>query len=198
MAVAVALAAATIPAGAINLSITPADIERALTIARDQERARERFHTSYIVTVTDPFVERIEIVTEYRRVVLLAEDRIRKGDRAFAYSGRLAANALEPWRNRVSVIVRLRFHPHNAYVDVPRLEVSVDGPNADLALIGVLKEPVLALIDPANPGGQVPILGAVAEGVFDAKLIGQTRRLVTVFMDGKVLIRQQVDFAAVE
>lgn len=195
---AAACAAAIVPAGAINLSVTPADIERALTIARDQDRARERFHAPYIVTVNDPFVERIEIVTEYRRVVLLAEDRIRKGDRAFAYSGRLAANALEPWRNRVSVLARLRFHPHNAYVDVPRVEVSADGPNADLALIGVLKEPILALPDPNNLGGQVPVLGAVAEGVFDAKLIGQTRRMITVRMDGKVLITRQLDFAAVE
>ena len=195
---AVAFATAIVPASAINLSITTADIERGLTIARDQDRARERFHLAYITNINDPFVERIEIVTEYRRVVIIAEDHIRKGDRAFAYSARLAANAVEPWRNRVAVMARLRFHPHNAYVDIPRVDMSVDGPNADAAKIGVLKEPVLAMVDPANPGAQVPLLGAVVEGVFEAKLIGQTRRTVTVYMDGKVLIRQQVDFAAVE
>jgi hypothetical protein len=196
--VAVTAVAAITPARAINLSLTSSDIERALTVARDQDRARERFHTAYVLIVDDPFVERIEIVTEYRRVVTLAEDHIRRGDRAFAYSGRLAAIALEPWRNRVSVLARLRFHPHNAYVDVPRVEVSVDGPNADLALIGVLKEPIFSMADPANPGSGVGILGAVAEGVFDAKLIGQTRRTVTVRMDGKVLITRQLDFGAVE
>jgi hypothetical protein len=193
-----ALAAAVTPAGAINLAITPADIERALTIARDRDVIREKFHTPYVLEITDPFVERLEIVTEYRRVVMIAEDHIRKGDRAFAYSSRLAGHALEPWRNRVAVVARLRFHPHNAYVDVPRMEMSVDGPNADLALIGVLKEPLLAMPDPRNLGAQVPILGAVAEGVFDAKLIGQTRRTVTVKMDGKVLINRQLDFGAVE
>ena len=195
---AVALAAAITPLGAINLSISTADVERALTIARDRDPVRERFHAPYITTVDDPFVERLEIVSEYRRVVMLAEDRIRKGDRAFAYSSRLAIIALEPWRNRVSVLARLRFHPHNAYVDVPDVSVTVDGRDADLALIGVVKEPLLALPDPRNLGAQVPILGAIAEGVFDAKLIGQTRRTVTVKMDGKLLITRQLDFAAVE
>lgn len=195
---AVALVTAIAPVRAINLSITTADIERALTIARDQDRARERFHVPYIVKVNDPFVEQLEIISEFRRVVLLAEDRVRKGDRAFAYSARLAANALEPWQNRVSVIARLRFHPHNAYVDVPRVDMSVDGPNAEEAKIGVLKEPILSLPDPNNLGGQVPVLGAVVEGVFDAKLIGQTRRYVTVYMDGKVLLTRQLDFSSIE
>jgi hypothetical protein len=196
--VAVALVTAITPARAINLSITTADIERALTIARDQDRARERFHAAYIVNITDPFVERLEIISEFRRVVLLAEDRIRKGDRAFAYSSRLAAIALDPWHDRVAVAVRLRFHPHNAYVDVPDITMTLDGPNAERAFVGILKEPVLAMSDPRNPAGGVPVLGAVAEAVFEATLIGQTRRHVNVAMDGKVLITRQLDFAAVE
>jgi hypothetical protein len=195
---AVAFAAAITPVRAINLAITTADIERALTIARDRDTVRERFHAPYIVKIDDPFVEQLEIISEFRRVVLLAEDRIRKGDRAFAYSSRLAAIAVDPWHHRVAVTARLRFHPHNAYVDVPRVDMSVDGPNAEVAKIGVLKEPTLALLDPTFPGAPVPILGAVVEGVFDAKLIGQTRRYVTVYMDGKVLLTRQLDFGSVE
>lgn len=198
LVVAVALATAIAPARAINLSITTADIERALTIARDRDTVRERFHAPYIVKVNDPFVEQLEIISEYRRVVLLAEDRIRKGDRAFAYSSRLAALALEPWNNRVAVTARLRFHPHNAYVDVPDIKMTLDGPNADRAFIGILKEPLLALSDPANPGAHIPVLGAVAEAVFEASLIGQTRRSVAVLLDAKPLIIRQLDFSAVE
>ena len=156
------------PLDAINLSLSPADIERALTIARDQDRVRERFHAAYITPINDPFVEWIEIVSEFRRVVVIAEDRIAKGDRAFAYSARLAGDAASIWKNRVSVKARLRFHPHNVYVDVPDVDISVDGPDAEAARIGVLKEPVLSFAEPGMPAG---VIGAVAEGVFDAKLI---------------------------
>ena len=192
---AVLVVTAITPVRAINLALSNADVERALVVARDQDRIRERFHAAYIINLDDPFVQSLEIISEYRRVVLLAEERINKGDRAFAYSSRLAGDALAPWRNRVAVRARLRFHPHNAYVDVPTIEMSVDGPDARLALIGVLKEPIHALADPGQPAS---IAGAVADGVFDAKLIGQTRRTVTVKMDGKVLITRQLDFAAVE
>jgi hypothetical protein len=106
-------------------------------------------------------------------------------------------DAASTWKNRVSVKARLRFHPQNVYADLPKLEVSVDGPNADLALIGVLKEPVMSFGPPDSPGSS-SLIGAVAEGVFDAKLIGQTRRTVTIRMDGKVLITRTLDFSAVE
>jgi hypothetical protein len=193
--VAVLVVAAITPLPAITLSIGPADIERALVVARDQDRTRERFHAAYIVTVDDPFVQSLEIISEYRRIVLLAEERMSKGDRAFSYSSRLAGEALTPWRNRVAVRARLRFHPHNAYVVVPKIEMSVDGPNADLALIGVTSEPVYGF---AERGKQAPIAAAIADGVFEAKLIGQTKRTVTVKMDGKVLIARQLDFGSVE
>ena len=186
---------ATIPLSAIKLELSPSDIERAISIARDQDRVRERFHAPYITPINDPFVEWLEIVTEFRRHVIVAEDRINKGDRAFAYSARLVGDAASMWKNRVSVKARLRFHPHNAYVDIPKLDVSVDGPNADLALIGVLKEPVFSFSEPNQP---TSIIGAMAEGVFDATVIGQTRRTVTVRMDGKVLITRVLDFAVVE
>jgi hypothetical protein len=189
---------AATPLDAINLALTTQDIERAIVIGRDREAVRERFHAPYIHTVNHAFVHSLEIISEFRRVVLLAEDQISKGNRAFAYSARLAEDALKPWRNRVAVRVRLRFHPQNNYVDVPVIEIDVDGPNADTALIGVVKEPVLALSDPRKPGAHVPVLGAVAEGVFDAKLIGQTRRTVSVHLDGKPLITRLLDFSVVE
>jgi hypothetical protein len=60
----------------------------------------------------------------------------------------------------------------------------------------VLKEPQFALI--STPGEQAALVGATAEGVFDAALIGQTQRTVTLKMDGKVLITALLDFRAIE
>lgn len=187
---------ALVPAGAINLQLTTADIERALTVARDREGARARFHAPYITSLNTPTVQSIEIISEFRRVVLLAEEHILKGDRGFASSSRIAGDAVKPWTNRVSVVARLRFHPLNTYVTVPNIEIVLDGPNANAAFVGVLKEPQYALT--SKPGEQAAIIGAVAEGVFEAALIGQTQRTVTVRLDGKELVTTRLDFRAIE
>jgi hypothetical protein len=196
LTVAAVVFAAIVPLHAINLAVTTADIDRALVIARGRDAERARFHAPYIVTLKDPTVQSIEIITEFRRIVLLAEDHILKGDRGFAYSTRIAQAGAATWKNRVSVVARLRFHPMNTYVDIPKIEISLDGPNADRAFIGLLKEPLFAL--GGGPGEPVPILGAVAEGVFEAGLIGQTQRTATVKLDGKTLITRLLDFSSIE
>ncbi len=167
---------------AIDLDVTPQDIERALAIARSREVERARFHAPYIRRLNTTFIESVEVVSEYRRVVLLAEDRARKGDRMFGYSVTLAQQAVATWHRRLSIIARLRFHPQNTFVGVPPVDIVLSG--RDGARIGVLKEPVLAL--PSNqPGERQTVLGAVVEGVFDAALVPAGVREFTIVLDGK-------------
>lgn len=196
--VALLTASVVLPAHAIKVNVSALDVERALDISRGRDAERAQFHAPYIKTFDDPFVERVEIVTEFRRIVLLCEEHIKKGDRGFAYSSRIAAEAVRPWNRRVSIVARLRFHPQNNYVDVPPVEVTLDGPNADTALIGVSKDPVLGFTSADKPTAAAPILGAVVEGVFDAALIGQTERSVTIKLAGKQLLTTRLNFAGVE
>lgn len=189
------IVAVVAPIAAVDLDVTAADIERALSVARSQDSERARFHAPYIKTLNTPFVEKVEVVTEYRRVVLMAEERARKGDRMFGYSVSLATQAVGPWKRRLSIVVRLRFHPQNNYVDVPAVDVSLDG-NAE-ALIGVLKEPVLALPS-KTPGDRLTVLGAVVEGVFDAAAVGQGMREFAIRMDGRELTRVRFELSALD
>lgn len=197
VAVVVLLLALGGSASAINLAMTAADIERALIIGRDREPERARFHAAYISRVNTPFVQTVELITEFRRVVLLAEERLQKGDRGFAYSSRLVAEALAPWKNRVAVRAQLRFHPQNTYADLPVIALALDGPNAAQALVSFKKDPITALAT-GEPGERIPIAGAYAEALFDASLIGQTRRTVTVKIDGKDVGTVNLDFTRVE
>jgi hypothetical protein len=192
----VAVFACAAPVSAINLQLTASDIDRALTTARGTERERTRFHAPYIQHLDTPTVQSIEVISEFRRVVMIAEDHILRGDRGFAFSPRLAAQAVQPWNNRVAVLARIRFHPLNTYVTLPGIEVSLDGPNADAALIGVRKEPIYGFV--SSPDEQASLLGAIAEGVFDAALIGQSERNAIVRLDGKELVVVRLDFSAVE
>ena len=190
--VAVVLSAAA--SGAMKIDLGPGDVGRALEIARSRESDRAKFHAAYIQKVDAPFVESVELVTEFRRVVLLAEERAAKGDRLFGYSITSASDALNVWRRRLSVIARVRFHPQNNYVTVPPVNIAADG--HDGSLIGVQREAVYAL--GARAEQAAPLFGAVVDGVFDALALGQGTREFIVSLDGKEFGRATFSLAAVE
>ena len=181
-------------APALILDLTREDVERALTIARATAGERERFHAPYIKTIDTAAVERVEVVSEYRRVVLLAEEHAVRGDRQFAYSTTRALQALAVWKGRVSIVARLRFHPQNTYIDVPEVTMIMEGHPG--ALVGVLRAPVH--VAPAAPGDRLPVLGAVVEGVFEAQAAGQAIREFVVALEGRELARVQFDFATLD
>jgi hypothetical protein len=186
---------ASAPAAAIDLDVTVQDLERALTIARDRDTERANFHAPYIRKINSSMIETVEVISEYRRGVLLAEDRARKGDRMFGYSSRLLQDALSPWKQRVSIVARLRFHPQNTYVNVPQAEIALQGDNA--ARVGTLKEPILSLPS-SNPADRVPILGAVVESVFDAVALAQGVHEFIIRVDSKEVGRVTFNLATLE
>jgi hypothetical protein len=194
MAIGVLLALAGLPATALKIDISLPDVEQALVIARSREHERAAFHAKYIQEINAPFLDRAEVVTELRRVVLLAEERAARGDRQFSYSTTRAIDALKVWRRRVSVIARVRFHPQNNYVNVPSVMLELEGNKA--ALIGVQRDPIYAF--PGRKGEFVPVLGALVEGVFEAEALGQAPREFVVSLDGKELARMTFNLAAID
>ena len=182
-------------ARAIDLDVTPQDVDRALAIARSPDRERAAFHAPYVRLLNIATVERVEVVSEFRRIVLTAEDRMLKGDRAFGYSVTQAQQANAPWKGRLSVIARLRFHPQNTYVAVPAADIVLLGQPADV--IGVLRDPILSLPS-AQPGDRSPILGAVVESVFDAPTVGQGVREFVIRLEGRELTRVTFDLGGLQ
>jgi len=106
---------------AIDIHLDQAAIEHAIDFGRQATReVRTAFHESYLAAPGDT-VRRISLVTEYRRIVLLMEEKRRLLDRN--YGVRQMAEALKPWRGLLEVVVELQFHPMNTYVGVPPVEV---------------------------------------------------------------------------
>jgi hypothetical protein len=184
----------TAPVMALRIDIPQADVERALTLARSTEAERKEFHARYIQQVNTPFVERAEIISELRRVVLMAEEAIARGDRFFAYSITRANDALQVFRRRVSIRAQVRFHPLNNYVSLPPVTMALVGNEA--ALIGIKRDPVYGFSN--KPGEAAPLMGAVIDASFEADALGQARREFVVLLDNKELGRFTFDFAAVE
>src|SRR5207253_9738725 len=114
-----AVAALAVMAGsadALLVSLDRADIRRALDLAQwprtDQDRAR--FHARYLVrvgsaAVGQTSVDTIETITEFRRMVIIAEELARPND-MFARGGRIqeAEEALRAYRGRLSVVAHLK------------------------------------------------------------------------------------------
>jgi hypothetical protein len=180
---------------AIDLDVTTQDVERALSIARDRDKDRARFHAPYIKKLDTAEVETVEVVSEFRRYVLSTEEHIRKGERKFSFSTALAQQALAPWKTRLAIIARLRFHPQNRYITVPAAEIVLVG--NDRALIGVLKDPIMGLSS-GRPNDGSPLMGAVVEGVFDAVVVGEGVREFVVHLEGREIARVTFDLTTLD
>ena len=189
--------------GALDVSLSQQDIERALAIARSPEAERARFHSRYRFAVNETTVTQVEVITEFRRVVIAGEDRLLKGDWMFTQGTRAAEAAVRPWHEQLAIVAQLRFNPLNTYVTVPKLDIMVGD--------SLSEEVVTPLAAHTTPQFSLPfpvvgkrgvttssLVGAVLETDFPASAIGQTKRRVSVLMEGKELARTTIDFASIE
>ena len=99
-----------------------AEIERAQQVARSRESEREQFHRRYVFDLKGDTVIQIEVITEFRRLVLTTEEHLRLGDQMFSRGVREAEAAMAPTRGLVTFRSKLRFHPLNTYADVPPVQ----------------------------------------------------------------------------
>jgi hypothetical protein len=181
---------------AVATVLTDKDIERALKLAQAREDHRARFHAPYIVRVNDATLEQVEVITEFRRYVLTVEEKLRMGNWLFAQGIRGAQEALKPWRGRLSLVARLRFHPQNTLIGIPPYEIAIGGP--DLAALKVERTPITALLSGKARDFNAPLMGATIEAVFDTALVGQTARPVTISLATRPVASVTIDFARLE
>lgn len=185
---------------ALNLALSEGDMERAQKIASGPESSRSRFHALYIQPVDDATVEQIEIITEFRRCVLVTEERLRLGDWMFSRGVRAVREALRPYRGRVSVAARLRFHPQNTFGSIPEIEAAIgaSGRQPVVAPLDVIRTRIDQVQTGLQPERAAPLMGALVETVFDAASVGDTVRPVSVLMNGRALALVSVDFSRFE
>ena len=183
----------TLGLAAIDLDLTPDDVDRALAIGRRTDAA---FHTPYVralETTTDAItVRQVEVVTAFRRLVLHAEARRRAAE--FLVSRADVAPILREYRNRVAIVATVRFHPQNVLTSPPPLVLAVrdpvlerDVPPLDSRLQAVTK-----------PGAPRPLLGATIETVFDAGLLATLDATIVVSHHGRELARTAIDFRTID
>jgi hypothetical protein len=191
VAIACVLVAET--AFSLDLDVTSADIEAVLKVARSEGDGRILFHQPYVFPVDHPVVERVEAITETRRLMLIAESRIAAGEPLFAQGLIPATEALKPWRRRVAIVAVLRFGPQGAFVTAPPVDIQLGAKPGELTRLDIKSESEFGLPS-RNPSDSLPVVGARAEALFDAVAVGQSVRTAIVRMQQEELVRVSIDF----
>ena len=200
-----ALAAAAIllvqaPIAAVTEVLTESDIAYALNIANGSEESRALFHAPYIIAVDNAAVEHLEVVTEFRRFVLAAEEQLKAGNwmvgrGGFDPKGRTFKDVLRPVTGQVSIRARLRFHPLNNYATLPPFDILLGEPT--LLAINATRTPHITLAT-GEPGTRDVISGATIEMFYNAPTIADRVLPVRMLSDGKELLRVSFDFSRVQ
>jgi len=177
--------------GALEVEMSDPAIQRALRLARfpGSDADRTRFHSRYILPVGGPTangvrLESIEIITEFRRMELIAEHHARINDLFGRSSLAEPRRELAPWRGKVYVAARVRLT--GTAIAVPSIRIAVDS------------LPLLGPAEVQNIDSGDAIVGAVVAVPFESRAVGQTVRTVTVTTDGHPLGQTRIDFRAID
>jgi hypothetical protein len=180
---------------ALVVSMSGNDMERALAIARARDTERQQFHKQYVFKLTDPAVTEIEVVTEFRRLVIIAEDHVFRGDWMFTRGLRAAEQALGSSRGMLTIRAQVRFNPLNTFIVSPDYALAVGTSAGTLVPVDTQLTPQFSTPFKNNRGKTITsLIGATLESTMPAEEIGQTSRLVAVTLDGKEVARVTVEF----
>jgi hypothetical protein len=185
---------------AVTEEMTDSDVAQAFTIANGSEANRALFHASYGVSVDDALVEHLDIVTEFRRFVLAAEEQLKAGNwvmarGGFDAKGRTVKDLLSPLKGQLSIRARLRFHPQNSYVALPAFDILLGEPT--LLAISALRAPHITRAT-GEPGTRDVFTGATIETFYNAPTINDRELPVRLLSEGRELARISVDFARLQ
>ncbi len=180
---------------AIDTDVDNDDFRRAVEIATSQKAVNAKFHAPYVLEVSHPVLERVEVVTELRRFVMASEAELALGHWGFARGGydakgQTLRDILRKWQGQTSIRLRARFHPLHAYPFLPMIDILVGEPS--YLAVDVRREAIMNGAEPPR------LTGEIVEAWFNARSIEGRLLPVRIVMDGKELTRFSVDFASVE
>jgi hypothetical protein len=165
----------------------------ALALGRTHDDALfEAFNKGYDLSPSGT-IERAEIITEFRRAVLIVREHAAQGD--YAFSEHDLAKALAPYTGLVTFVVQVRLHPLNILMGVPSYDLYVS--------TGLQSPPVASRVvkrEPVYPPGAAPGSQLVAvrlEASFPAAAIASAPdpRLIVTDEKGDVQWQARVDLS---
>jgi hypothetical protein len=167
-------------------------VDFALRVARGSTAERVSFHAGYRSVAADPGIDHVEVITELRRLVLLAE--IHAGPKGTGWrDARDASEALAPYRGRLTLEARVRFHPRQGYMSLPSLDVFLSGASTMQQALDVHVKP-LHNTGPVSLDGPMPIVGAEVEATFATPAVRGVHTLI-IHVDHVYLMLATIDLS---
>jgi hypothetical protein len=175
-------------------SLDASAVADAVRIGRSSPPDLDRFRASYRVSVDDPVIRSLEVVTPFRRLVELTEERVRLRDTA--WDEPRAAVAARDFDGRLDLVLQLQFSPSNTYRAVPRYSLIVYPRGGGAAILPLDTRSAARYLSgqPAPPG--TPILAAIVTSAFDQGRIDTASPvLVAILLDDREVRRVAVDLS---
>ncbi|HYX81892.1 MAG TPA: hypothetical protein VE714_05825 [Gemmatimonadales bacterium] len=126
----------------------PDAAREALNLGRTHDQGLyDAFNAGYRLTPSG-IVDSVEVVTEFRRAVLIVREHALQGE--YSFTANDLASALAPFRGTVTFIAQVRLHPLNTYAAPPAYDLYVR--------TGSQSKPVAAPAikrDPVYPPGSI-------------------------------------------
>ncbi len=195
---------------AFDLELSSDALSQALATGQTGiESLRSEFHRPYRLTIGQPPLDYVDVITPFRRVVLAAEARLLSGERPLGQREALATLAEHP--DQVDLRLELTFHPLNTFVGVPVYDVGLISirDQRPMPLRSVERVPRfgprVSGQTQASPtqgvglarGKTQPLLGGVIVATFDGSLLDREGSYeVLIDQDGKTLARARIDLSA--
>jgi hypothetical protein len=164
----------------------------ALALGRTRDDALfESFNKGYNLAVSD-IIESVEVITEFRRAVLLVRERTMQGD--YVVTDATVTRAMAPHLGQIGFIVQVRLPPFNTFIAPPSYDVYIStGPSTKpLGDKALKRDPVYAFGPPGSP-----IVGVRIQATFPKDAIERATNPELVVTDDKaeIIWRARIDLS---
>lgn len=161
----------------------------ALSLARTRQSGElDRFHNSYKLEPADPRISRLQVITEFRRAVVLAQMEMNAGNFVLSPTG--LSRLLAPYAGRTAILAEVRVSPLATFVGPPGYHIKLAVRGRELTVVDERHEPVY----PAGESIGSNLVAVIVETSFFADAVQQQGccELAITEPDGEPIMRQAV------
>jgi hypothetical protein len=182
---------AVIAAGPQALDATALD--QALRLARTRQPSElDRFTLPYLIVGGAPGSPTVEVITEYRRAVMLARQQVDQGN--FSWSPRNLSQAVAKYEGLTTVRAEVWLPVTHAYVTTPPYRMDLyTAANRTVGSVQEKREPIYSTLLSEQPS----MTGVALEWMYRADVLQEPGCCLLVLVDprGETIVRQQIAFA---
>jgi len=166
----------------------------ALRLGRTGDQALyDAFNAGYQLAASGP-VSSAEVITEFRRAVLIVRDHANQGE--YGFTERDLEHAMAPYRGLVTIVAEIRLNPLNTYIKAPPYTLYIEtGPVTKPLAPRDFQRTAQFGVPMASPGS--PLTGIRLQGTFTVADITSASAPTIVVIDdkGDILWRARLDLS---